>query len=331
VLRLDKIDLNQSDCPLQDFSLSIAAGEIYGLLGAAGAGKTTVIELACGLRQADRGKVRVQGQLVSPATKRLIGVVPQANLLYRHLTCQENLHFFARLYGLSASDRARYIPACLEMVGLTEQAKTPASKLNDALQKRLSLAIALVHQPKLLLLDEPTHGLDIQTREQIWEIIRQLHRQGLTLLLTTTQPQEAEALCERIGILQRGQLLAEGTQAELRQRVAAAMIAIIDTPDEAAAIDRARALGFPLRRYDGRLGCWLPQVFTLPDIFGCFQEISLQSIELHPVDLQFIYSEVTQGTPKEFFIPQEIPDPWNEEMGAIATAEFAVQSEVEGG
>ncbi|MBD2021691.1 ABC transporter ATP-binding protein, partial [Leptolyngbya sp. FACHB-36] len=149
---------------LRGLNLTIAPGEIYGLLGPNGAGKTTTINILCNLLRADSGTVEINQQPISKQTKRWIGVAPQETLIYRSLTCAENLRFFASLYGLHGRQQQQRVQACLAAVGLSEQANRPAETLSGGMQRRLSLAIALVHQPKLVILDEPTTGLDLEAR-----------------------------------------------------------------------------------------------------------------------------------------------------------------------
>ncbi len=296
---------------LEDLSLAIAPGEIYGLLGPNGAGKTTTINIICNLLKADSGTVKVNGKAVSDATKAWIGIAPQENLLYRSLTCRENLNFFAQIYGLSKAERQRQVQTCLEAVNLGDRANSPVETLSGGMQRRLSMAIALVHCPKLVILDEPTTGLDIEARYEIWDLIKRLKDQGMTILLTSHLLDEVERLCQRIGILKGGQLLAEGTLAELRNRIAATDIVIVHTPDEPGAIARAREHGFKPRRYGGELAFWLPEHLELKDILERFDGIPLDSISRQPVRLEHIYVEITQGAPAEFFVPENLADPWN--------------------
>ncbi|WP_072016447.1 ABC transporter ATP-binding protein [Neosynechococcus sphagnicola] len=282
---------------LQDLNLHIWPGEIYGLLGPNGAGKTTTINIIGNLVRADRGIVRIGGRLVSQSSKRLIGVSPQENLIYRGLSCRENLNFFASLYGLRGRQRSRRVWACLEAVSLRSRANTLAETLSGGMQRRLSMAISMIHQPKLLILDEPTTGLDIEARYEIWHLIRELQHQGITVLLTTHLLEEAERLCDRIGILKEGRILAEGTLSELCQWVPAAEVVTIQTTDEAAAIARAQTYGFTHRYYGGDLCFWLPSVLELREILQCFDGIPLVSISRQPVRLEHIYVEVTHSPP----------------------------------
>ncbi|NUN64682.1 ABC transporter ATP-binding protein [Pseudanabaena biceps] len=285
---------------LQDLSFAIQSGEVYGLLGPNGAGKTTTISILCGLIQADRGDVLMHGQNAqnSGRTMRsLIGVAPQENIFYKSLTCTENLHFFGQLYGLNRATCQKQAQHCLELVGLADRAQSIAEKLSGGMQRRLSMAIALVHQPQLVILDEPTTGLDLEARYEIWEVIRNLRRQDTAILLTTHLLDEAERLCQRIGIIKQGKLLAEGTLDELRSYVPAKEIATICTPTEDLAIARAIELGFSYRHYGRELAFWLPQVLELKEILERFDGIKIDSITRQPVRLENIYVEVTQGVP----------------------------------
>ncbi len=312
MLRIEQLNKVYGNRPvLQDLSLSVPSGEVYGLLGPNGAGKTTTINIICNLLKADSGKVKINGQLLCEATKTLIGVAPQDNLLYRSLTCTENLDFFARLYGLSRTERKSQVRICLEAVNLTDRATSPVHTLSGGMQRRLSMAIALVHNPKLVILDEPTTGLDIEARYEIWELIRKFKQQGITTLLTTHLLEEAERLCQRIGILKGGSLIAEGTLDELRQRIPAQEIVIVHTTDEPGAIACARACGFTPRRYGSDLAFWLPEPLELKEILNRFDGISIDTLARQPVRLEHIYMELTQPEiSREFFVPEEIPDPW---------------------
>lgn len=229
---------------LDQLSLSLKAGEIYGLLGPNGAGKTTALNLLCGLLQPDSGEILVQGKPVCKATKLVVGVMPQQNLLYQSLTCAENLAFIARIYGLGKRKTAQRVQACLAAVNLAARADSVVGDLSGGMQRRLSLAAAIIHNPKLVVLDEPSTGLDIEARYEVWDLIRSLKQQGVTVLLTTHLLDEVERLCDRIGIIKQGQLLAEGTLETLRQRIPAEEIVVIDTEDEARAIERAKSHGF---------------------------------------------------------------------------------------
>lgn len=279
---------------LQDLTLHILPGEIYGLLGPNGAGKTTTINILCNLLQADSGLILINNLPASEETKLLIGVAPQENLLYKSLSCEENLNFFAKIYGIKSESRHQQVKACLEAVGLADRAKSPVETLSGGMKRRLNIAVALAHNPKLVILDEPTTGLDIEARYEIWDLIRRLKSQGITVLLTTHLLDEAERLCQRIGILKGGKILAEGSLEELRQRIPAQEIVTVQTPDEDAAIARAKEWGFTCRRYGNDLTFWLPEQLELKEILARFDGIPLDSIARMPVRLEHIYVEVTQ-------------------------------------
>jgi len=280
---------------LQDVSLHIPQGEIYGLLGPNGAGKTTIINIICNLIQPDRGTVKIDGELIGDATKSLIGIAPQDNLLYKGLTCWENLEFFATLYGLRGEARTKQVRSCLEAVNLIDRSHSLVGVLSGGMVRRMNMAIALVHHPKLVILDEPTTGLDIEARYEIWELIGQLRAQGTTLLLTTHMLEEAERLCQTIGILKNGHLLVEGDLAKLRQVIPAAEIVFMRTTAEKNAIDRARELGFTERHYGTDLAFWLPEHKTLVELVNLFDGISIDSISIQPIRLEHIYIEITQA------------------------------------
>ncbi|MFN9514412.1 MAG: ABC transporter ATP-binding protein, partial [Pseudanabaena sp.] len=279
----------------QDLSFAIQSGEVYGLLGPNGAGKTTTISILCGLIKADRGSVMMNGQTASGAMQSLIGIAPQENIFYKSLTCEENLRFFGQLYGLNNELCRKQAKYCLELVGLGDRAKSIADTLSGGMQRRLSMAIALVHQPQLVVLDEPTTGLDIEARYEIWEVIRNLSSQETAILLTTHLLDEAERLCQRIGIIKQGSLLAEGSLEELRKYVPAKEIVLVCTPDEDLAIARAIELGFEYRHYGRELSFWLPKALELKEILEYFDGIAIDSIMRQPVRLENIYVEVTRS------------------------------------
>jgi len=199
-------------------SFEIGEGETYGLLGPNGAGKTTSISIVAGLLAADAGEVTVAGERMHPratATKRHVGLVPQELAIYPDLTARENLDFFARLYGLDKARRATRVDEILEVIGLTDRATDRASEYSGGMKRRLNIGIGMLHQPRLLILDEPTVGVDPQSRNAILESVENLTTDGISVLYTTHYMEEAERLCDRIGIIDEGLLAAEGTRREL--------------------------------------------------------------------------------------------------------------------
>lgn len=282
---------------LNELSLNLPPGEIYGLLGPNGAGKTTALNMLCGLLKPDSGEILLKGQPVSERTKLLVGVMPQQNLLYQSLTCAETLFFLARIYGIAKKDRAQRVSDCLTAVNLGDRANDVVGDLSGGMQRRLSLAAAIIHQPKLVVLDEPSTGLDIEARYEVWELIRSLKQQGVTVLLTTHLLDEVERLCDRIGIIKQGQLLAEGTLETLRKRIPAAEVVVIETDDEAGALAAAETHGFTPRRYGNDLAFWVPELLELPELLNRFSGLTVDSISRHRIGLEHIYLEVTQEQP----------------------------------
>jgi ABC-2 type transport system ATP-binding protein len=203
-------------------SFAVNPGEIYGLLGPNGAGKTTTISMICGLLRPDAGSVAVGGRPFAAdpqAAKRLMGVVPQDLALYEELSAAENLLFWGRLAGLDAKTARLRTAELLEALSLSDRAKDAVKTFSGGMKRRVNLGCALLHRPQLLLLDEPTVGIDPQARLNIIEFIRGLRASGTAVLYTTHYLEEAESLCDRIGIVDHGRMHAEGTLRELQERL----------------------------------------------------------------------------------------------------------------
>jgi ABC-2 type transport system ATP-binding protein len=207
---------------IEDLDLKVHAGEIFGFLGPNGAGKTTTIRVLTTLTKPTSGHALVGGFDVvnePDKVKKMIGVVQQHLSLDRDLTVRENMEFRARLRHLGSSERKKRIDELLDYVGLTDQANRIVDKLSGGMKKRVSIVGSLMHRPKVLFLDEPTVGLDAQTRRRLWELIRRLNLDGTTIFLTTHYIEEAEALCQRVGIIHQGHLIAIGQPLELRKKL----------------------------------------------------------------------------------------------------------------
>jgi ABC-2 type transport system ATP-binding protein len=203
-------------------SFTIAPGETYGLLGPNGAGKTTSISIVSGLMEADAGEVRVMGEVMSPravAPKVHIGLVPQDLAVYPDLTARENIEFFGRLYGMKGKELSGRAGEVLEVIGLSERADDRAKEFSGGMKRRLNIGIGLLHRPQLLILDEPTVGVDPQSRNAILESVETLAGEGIAVLYTTHYMEEAERLCDRVAIIDEGKIKAEGTRRELVQLV----------------------------------------------------------------------------------------------------------------
>jgi ABC-2 type transport system ATP-binding protein len=207
---------------VDDVSFHVAPGETYGLLGPNGAGKTTTIRMVCGLLSADTGLVTVAGMPVSASTttgKAQIGYVPQDVSLYPDLSARENLSFFGRLYRLSGTALRERVDEVLDLIDLTDRGNDRVESFSGGMKRRLNIGASLLHRPRLLVLDEPTVGVDPQSRHAILGSIQALGSAGLAVLYTTHYMEEAERLCDRIGIIDRGHLIAEGTRRELVSQI----------------------------------------------------------------------------------------------------------------
>lgn len=243
---------------VDDVSLEVHPSETYGLLGPNGAGKTTTIRMVCGLLRSDGGDVTVAGRRIDGRThdgRALIGYVPQDIALYPDLSARENLRFFGRLYGLRGKALDTRVDAVLEVVDLRERADDRVDSFSGGMQRRLNIGAGLVHQPVLLILDEPTVGVDPQSRHAILEAVRHLGQSGTAVLYTTHYMEEAERLCDRVGIIDRGRLVAEGTHREL-----------VDLVSERDRVELAAT---------GDLGRFAQACATLPDVESATQSDGL--------------------------------------------------------
>jgi ABC-2 type transport system ATP-binding protein len=203
---------------LDGVTLDIAPGEFFGLLGPNGAGKSTFMSLISGLRPLDAGTLTVDGDGVSAGSARArqaLGLVPQHIALYSDLSAERNLRIFGELYGLRGQRLSERVDVLLEAVQLADRRKDLVKEFSGGMQRRLNLAAALLHEPRLLLCDEPTVGVDPQSRNAIFDFLKELNRGGLTVIYSTHYMEEATRLCSRIGIIDHGKILASGTIDEL--------------------------------------------------------------------------------------------------------------------
>jgi len=199
-------------------SFTIGKGEIFGLLGPNGAGKSTIINMMCGYLAPTSGDTLVAGISISKEprkVKRMLGVVPQEIALYKDLSSLENLEFFGEMYGLARKERRERAEEVLRFVGLYDRRKEPVEIFSGGMQRRINMAIAIIHQPAFLLMDEPTVGADPQSRENMFETIEKLRDQGTTILYTTHYMEEAERLCNHIAIMDEGCIIAMGNLEQL--------------------------------------------------------------------------------------------------------------------
>ena len=199
-------------------SFTIGKGEIFGLLGPNGAGKSTTINMMCGYLTPTSGDTLIDGVSVAKEplrVKRMLGVVPQEIALYKDLTPLENLEFFGQLYGMSSRERRERAAEVLQFVGLYERRKEPIKNFSGGMQRRINMAVAMIHQPQFLMMDEPTVGVDPQSRENIFDTIEKVRDSGTTILYTTHYMEEAERLCNHIAIMDDGKIIAMGTLEQL--------------------------------------------------------------------------------------------------------------------
>ena len=224
---------------LFDFSLKIRKGSIFGLLGPNGAGKSTFIRIVSGLEEQDDGTLSLLGEKAGKKSRRKLGVAPQENAIYNLLTCMENLTYFGSLYGVTGKTAKGRAASLLSQLGLQDKKDTVAGYLSGGMKRRLSLACALMHNPEIIMLDEPTTGLDPATRIKMWETVRKVVRETkATLILTTHYMEEAEALCDRIAFVNTGKVVAEGTPNELKKRVGKEIAKLSTVPGQAENVIR---------------------------------------------------------------------------------------------
>jgi daunorubicin resistance ABC transporter ATP-binding subunit len=229
---------------IDHLSLSVKRGEIFGLLGPNGSGKTTTINMVSGLSMPSSGTVRVMGYDIrhhARKVRQLLGAVPQETALYEELSAWANLDFHADLFGIPRKEKRERMTRILELVQLSERKNSRVSTFSGGMKRRLALGRALLHDPRLIYLDEPTLGVDVQARRAIWDYILALHEQGKTVLITTNYLEEAQALCDRLAIIDHGKLIAVDTPAHLKQIHGGSVIEI-ESEKPLAAVEEIRAL-----------------------------------------------------------------------------------------
>jgi ABC-2 type transport system ATP-binding protein len=285
---------------LDGISFEVATGEILGLLGPNGAGKTTLMSIVAGLSQLSGGEVRLQGE---PFTQRrkdlrhLIGVVPQDLAIYNELTARENLRFFGQLYGLGGATLERRVDEVLAAIALSDRADQRAGTFSGGMKRRLNLGAALVHRPALLLLDEPTTGVDPQSRNHIFEEVRRLNAAGLTIVYTSHYMEEVQALCPRVGIIDHGKLIACDALAGLLRQLPGLLRLRVAAMPEAARLRFAVMPG--LRRNEGddnliELECQDVKKVLLEVIPLLAQEgVELTGIETEEPNLERVFLHLT--------------------------------------
>ncbi len=287
---------------VDDVSFEVRQGEIFGLLGPNGAGKTTTINMICGVLKPDGGRVLIGGRdiwLESKAVKRNLGVVPQEIAVYEDLSARDNLNFWASLYGLSAGEARSRVDESLTLVGLADRAGDKVKGFSGGMKRRLNLCMGLLHRPGVLLLDEPTVGIDPQARLNILDVVRRVAAAGTTVLYTTHYMDEAQELCDRIAIIDHGKVLTEGTLDELtRMAGEGEVLRLTGTFDDPSVRERLAGLdGVRVLKADGRLavlsvsadGPGLLQV--LPKILAA--DLGVEDVSIQQPNLQSVFITLT--------------------------------------
>jgi ABC-2 type transport system ATP-binding protein len=291
---------------VKGISFEIRQGEIFSLLGPNGAGKTTCISMMSGLLMPTKGDVLVGGHSIRQeplAAKRLIGVVPQELALYPTLSARQNLSFFGKMYGLSGKNLKQRVDDVLEFAGLTDRANDPIEEYSGGMKRRVNIGMGLLHRPQILFLDEPTVAIDPQSRRNILDAVKALNAQGITVLYTTHYMEEAQELSHRVGIIDHGEIIALGTQAELTRMVGEEDTLILKVPDvppevidalcRVPGVDRCvQADGeqegeLRLLAKDGRRV--LPDAIQIINAAG----LGLQSIDIHEPTLEAVFLHLT--------------------------------------
>ena len=296
-------------------SFSVSPGEIFGLLGPNGAGKSTTLAVMAGLIRPDAGDVYIGGHSITRATQKaqqLLGVVPQGLALYEELTAAQNLSYFATLRGIERSRRKQEIEEILEIVGLKELAQRKVSRYSGGMKRRLNIGIGLLGRPKVLLLDEPTVGIDPQSRRHILDSVRRLAEAGMAVVYTTHYMEEVEYLCSRLAIIDRGRIIAHGPIDEVRALAGDAVVLRLPVPqgvieEQRQVEDLERALPVPVEIGGGELRIVLPQGSRqAPEVIHVLQShgVPLDGMRLESPNLETVFLSLTgkglrDGGPEE--------------------------------
>jgi len=279
---------------LDGFSLRLERGEILGLLGPNGCGKSTVLNIICRLLLPDVGQISLMGQPLNRMNNKdrsLVGFCTQRCALYPDLFPAENLHFFGRIHGLSAQECQQRVAELMRTFSLNTFAETRVGQLSGGWQQRLHLAAALIHQPALLVLDEPTAAVDVEARSGLWRLIEDLRDRGMTILLTSHHLAEAEKLCNKVALMRNGKVVVSGSVADLLVRMPGQAVAKVQSEDPETISQRAMLRGWTVRQQAGHIKLFLPQNLDLRDIMEALAGAKLTSLSVQPVSLDDAYLE----------------------------------------
>jgi len=283
-------------------SFEIGAGETYGLLGPNGAGKTTTISMVCGILARDAGEVTVAGAELTPGATRAkghIGYVPQDLAIYPDMTGRENLAFFGRLYGMGGAELTRRVDEVLEIIDLADRARERTDAYSGGMKRRLNIGIGLLHRPQLLVLDEPTVGVDPQSRNAILTSVEALSAQGMGILYTTHYMEEAERLCDRVGIIDEGKIIAEGTRRELVALVGGVdKVSLAASGELEGAVDALRAVDGvkEVTPREGAIDLLVVEARRLlPELLASISAdgVAIKSVEVVEPDLEAVFLHLT--------------------------------------
>ncbi len=280
---------------LDGFHLKVEKGEVLGLLGPNGCGKSTVLNIVSKLLSCDVGQVRLMGKPLSELSYRargLVGVCTQHCALYPDLFPAENLHFFARLYGLSDKERHQRVAELMRSFALENFATTRVGQLSGGWRQRLHLAVALIHRPALLVLDEPTAAVDLEARLAIWSLIEGLRDSGTTILLTSHHLAEAQRLCSRVALMRKGQVVAQGSVAELLTLIPGKAVAKVQSDDHEAVAQRALDLGWQVRQHADQMRLLLPHHLSLREVVDALDGTKVSAVSALQVTLDDVYLEL---------------------------------------
>lgn len=286
-------------------NLSIEEGEIFGLLGPNGAGKSTTISMICGLLKPDGGEIIIDGLSVAAApleVKKRIGLVPQELALYETMTAEENVRFFGKLYGLRGKLLKERVEEALEFTGLSDRTKDKPATFSGGMKRRLNIACAIMHRPKLIIMDEPTVGIDPQSRNHILESVKTLNKLGSTVIYTSHYMEEVEAICDRVAIMDKGHVIACGTEKELREKVAHEEKIVIKAVNISPALIKELSLHPRINRVkevEQAVELYLPSSQSeLQDILFIFSkhEGIIVSLHIEEPDLETLFLSLTGRT-----------------------------------